>query len=309
MVGTVRYNPMLENLQLLFDYPFLGGDLIANGLMIGAIFALAAFGMALVWGVLGIINIAQGELVMLGGFVAITAAELGVPALATIPVAAVVLLLIGWGLYRIVIFRVVDRDLFVSLLATFGLSIVLQQLSNEVFGADVQTLETGLGTLFLFDGQIVLPEIKLVACGTAMVVGIVLWAFLKRARLGQAIRATSQNARAARILGIDTDRVYAATFALNAALCGAAGSLVAMAWTVHPYIGLPYTVRSFLVVVVAGIGNIAAVIFAGLGLGAVENLAGFILGSEYQIAFVFVLMVVILVVRNLLLRRKRDYLK
>jgi len=245
---------MFENLQLLIDYPSLGVDLIANGLMIGAIFALAAFGMALVWGVLGIINIAQGEFVMLGGFVALTAAGLGVPPLLTIPLAAIALFILGWGLYRLVIFRVVDRDLFVSLLATFGLSIILQQLSNEIFGADVRTLETGLGTMVLFDGQIVLAEIKLVSFVTALTVGLVLWAFLKRARLGQAIRATAQNARAARILGIDTDRVYAATYALNAALCGAAGSLVVMAWTIHPYIGLPYTVRSFLVVIVAGLG-------------------------------------------------------
>ncbi|MCE7998617.1 MAG: branched-chain amino acid ABC transporter permease [Rhodobiaceae bacterium] len=300
---------MLENLQLLFDYPSLGADLIANGLMIGAIFALAAFGMALVWGVLGIINIAQGEFVMLGGFVALTAAGLGVPPLLTIPLAALALFVLGWGLYRLVIFRVVDRDLFVSLLATFGLSIILQQLSNEIFGADVRTLETGLGTLVLFDGQIVLAEIKLVSFVTALAVGLALWAFLKRARLGQAIRATAQNARAARILGIDTDRVYAATYALNAALCGAAGSLVVMAWTIHPYIGLPYTVRSFLVVIVAGLGNIAAVITAGLGLGALENLAGFVLGAEYQIAFVFVLMVILLVGRNFWLRRKREYLE
>ncbi|MCR9241889.1 MAG: branched-chain amino acid ABC transporter permease [Rhodobiaceae bacterium] len=300
---------MFENLQLLIDYPSLGVDLIANGLMIGAIFALAAFGMALVWGVLGIINIAQGEFVMLGGFVALTAAGLGVPPLLTIPLAAIALFILGWGLYRLVIFRVVDRDLFVSLLATFGLSIILQQLSNEIFGADVRTLETGLGTMVLFDGQIVLAEIKLVSFVTALTVGLVLWAFLKRARLGQAIRATAQNARAARILGIDTDRVYAATYALNAALCGAAGSLVVMAWTIHPYIGLPYTVRSFLVVIVAGLGNIVAVITAGLGLGALENLAGFILGAEYQIAFVFVLMVILLVGRNFWLRRKREYLE
>ncbi len=300
---------MIENIQLLIDYPSLGVDLVANGLMIGAIFALAAFGMALVWGVLGIINIAQGEFVMLGGFVALTAAGFGVPPLLTIPLAALALFVVGWGLYRLVIFRVVDRDLFVSLLATFGLSIILQQLSNEIFGADVRTLETGLGTLVLFDGQIVLSEIKLVSFVTALTVGLALWAFLKRARLGQAIRATAQNARAARILGIDTDRVYAATYALNAALCGAAGSLVVMAWTIHPYIGLPYTVRSFLVVIVAGLGNIVAVITAGLGLGALENLAGFILGAEYQIAFVFVLMVILLVGRNFWLRRKREYLK
>lgn len=300
---------MLENLSLLFSYPALSADLIVNGLMIGAIFALAAFGMALVWGVLDIINIAQGEFVMLGGFVALTVVELGFPVLSAIPIAALVLFVIGWGLYRLVIFRTVDRDLFVSLLATFGLSILLQQLTNEVFGADVRTLETGFGTLYLFDGQIVLSEIKLIAFGVALVAGLSLWFFLKKARLGQAIRATAQNPRAARILGIDTDRVYAATYALNAALCGAAGSLVVMAWAIHPYIGLPYTVRSFLVVVVAGVGNIAAVVGAGLGLGAMENIAGFVFGAEYQIAFVFILMVVILVLRNTLLQRKRDYLK
>jgi branched-chain amino acid transport system permease protein len=110
-------------------------------------------------------------------------------------------------------------------------------------------------------------------------------------------------------MGIDTDRVYATTFALNAAICGAAGALVAMTWIIHPYFGLVYTIRSFMIVVVAGLGNLLGVIAAGLGLGAAENLAGFVLGVEYQAAFVFSLLVIILLVRNLLLGRKRQYLK
>ena len=110
------------------------------------------------------------------------------------------------------------------------------------------------------------------------------------------------------MLGIDTDKVYAATFALNAAICGAAGALVAMAYTIHPYIGLPYTVRSFMVVILAGLGNIPGVILAGLGLGVSENFAGFILGAEYQIAFVFSLLVVVLVLRSWWLARRRERL-
>ena len=133
--------------------------------------------------------------------------------------------------------------------------------------------------------------------------------FLKRTRLGRAIRATAQNARAARILGIDTHRVYAATFALNAALCGAAGGLVALTWVIHPYLGLTYTIRSFMIVVVAGLGNIATVLLAATGLGVAENFAGFVLGTQYQTAFVFALLVAILVARNLRLVHRRTYLR
>jgi len=133
--------------------------------------------------------------------------------------------------------------------------------------------------------------------------------FLKRSRMGQAIRATAQNARAARIMGIDTDRVYATTFALNAAICGAAGALVVMTWVIQPFIGLAYTIRSFMIVIVAGLGNLVGVIVAGMGLGAAEQFASFLLGAEFQIGFVFALLVVILLVRNALLKRHRQVLK
>jgi branched-chain amino acid transport system permease protein len=203
----------------------------------------------------------------------------------------------------------VDRDLFISILATFGLSILLQQLANELFGADVRTAEAGFGTRFLFDGSVTIADIKLVACAAALAVGALLMLFLKRSRMGQAIRATAQNARAARIMGVDADRVYAWTFGLNAAICGAAGALVAMTWIVHPYLGLPYTVRSFMIVIVAGLGNVPGVLAAGVGLGVAENFAGFILGAEYQAAFVFGLMVLILVWRRYSLGRERKVLR
>ena len=299
----------MDNLEVLIAAPVFAWQLLINGVLVGAIFALAAYGLALVWGVMNIINVAQGEFVILGGFVTLFVANAGVHPILGVPAAAAALFVLGWALYRTVIFRIVDGDLFISLLATFGISILLQQLMNELFGADVHTAETGFGTLLLFDGRVTVAEIQIVAFVVALVLGAALVVFLKRSRMGQTIRATAQNARAARIMGIDTDRVYAFTYALNAAICGAAGALVVMTWVIHPFIGLTYTVRAFMIVIVAGLGNLAGVVAAGLGLGALEKFAGFILGAEFEAAFVFSLLVVILVARNIVMARQRKYLK
>ena len=288
----------------------LSVQLLLDGLLVGAIFALAAYGMALVWGVMNIINVSQGELVILGGYVAWRfTTTLDVHPLLSLPVAGAVLFVVGWVLYRTVVFRLIDRDLFVSLLATFGLSIVLQQVMNQVFGADLQNVNAELGSTFLLGEGVVLANVKLVAFAAALLAAALLVLFLRRSRAGRAIRATAQNARAARLVGVRTDRVYALAFALNAALCGVAGALVAMVWVIHPFIGITYTVRSFMIVVVAGLGNIAPVVAAGAALGVAENFAGFILGAEFQSAFVFSLLVVILLVRGYLRSRRRQVLR
>jgi branched-chain amino acid transport system permease protein len=129
----------MDNIELLFTAPILSVQLLLDGVLIGAIFALAAYGMTLVWGVTNIINIAQGEFVMLGGYTAFFLYTAGIHPLFGIPLAGVLLFVVGWVLYKTIVYRVVDRDLFISILATFGLSIVLQQLANELFGADVRT--------------------------------------------------------------------------------------------------------------------------------------------------------------------------
>ena len=300
---------MIANLELLGDAPFLILQLLLDGLMVGAIFAVAAYGMALVWGVMNVINVVQGELVMLGGFIAYQLTLWGVSPLWGIPVAAIVLFFIGTALYYVVIRRVADRDMFISLLATFGLSILLQQLMNQIWGGDVRTaaLRARHVVSARLHGDRLADEDR---------------GLRRRHRHRRRADPLPQEEQdrpgdpcdraepaAARIMGIDTNRVFAATYGINAALCGAAGALVVMAYSVHPYIGLPYTVRSFMIVIVAGLGNLPGVIAAGLGLGAAENFAGFILGVQYQVAFVFILLVVILVVRSTLLQRRRQFLK
>jgi len=300
---------IMDGLQILFSAPIFSLQLIIDGILIGAIFALAAYGMALVWGVMKIINFAQGEFVILGGFIVYTLHKAGLNLFLCVPLAIVALYIVGWILYHLIIVRIVEKDLFISILATFGIAILMQQLMNQLFGADVQIVESKLDTWFFFDGNVTVLQIKVVGFLIAIVVGACLTLFMKKARLGQAIRATAQDARAARILGVDTNKVYASTFALNAAICGAAGALVVMTWVIQAFAGLAYTIRSFMIVIVAGIGNVSGVILAGLGLGAAENIAGFILGTEFQAAFVFSLLVVILVWRNFKLSLKRRYLK
>lgn len=299
----------MNEIDLLIQVPQVSLQLVIDGILIGALFALAAYGMALVWGVMNIINVVQGEYVILGGYIALFSAEAGLTPLAGIPVAALVLFMIGYAMYKVIIFRIIDRDLFISLLATFGLSILLQQLMNELFGADVRILDAGLDSWYLFGTLVTVSQIKVLAFVLVIAIAAILVLFMRRSRMGQAIRATAQNARAARILGVNVDHVYATTYAINAAVCGAAGALVVMSLTIHPYQGLIYTVRSFTIVVIAGLGNIAGVIAAAFGLGAAEQFAGFILGAEYQIAFVFLLLVFILVARSLLLSRHRKTLK
>ena len=299
----------MSNLGVLIDAPILLVQLLVSGIMVGALSALVAYGMALVWGVMNIINIAQGEFVMMGGYAVFYLDRAGISPVFGVPIAALVMYGVGIVLYRSVIWRIVDQDMFISILATFGISILLQQLANQLFSSEMRTVPSHLPSLFFANGLVTIPVIKIVGLVAALVVGVALVVFLKRTRLGQAIRATAQNARAARVLGIDTDRVYAATFALNCAICGAAGGLVVLTWLIQPYLGLTYTLRSFLIVILAGLGNLPAVILVGSGLGVAENAAGFIFGAEYQTVFIFALLVLILVARNMLLARQRRYLK
>ena len=280
-----------------------------DGILLGILFALIAYGMALQWGVMNIINIAQGELVILGGYIAYTMYMMGIHPAFGVIVSPIIMFFIGWLLYKLVICRVVDRDLFISILATFGISILTQQLMNFIFGADVVVAQSNFGTTMFFDELVTLPNAKIFSAVVSVIFAIGLVIYMKKSKLGRAIRATAQNARAAKILGVDTEKVYAATFGINAALCGVAGSLISITFTLHPYVGLPYTVRSFMIVIVAGLGNLPGVALSGMGLGVFEEFADYILGTEFRIGAVFMLLVFILVYRRFALSRKREYLK
>jgi len=294
---------------LIFQNPILIVQASLDGILLGILFALIAYGMALQWGVMNIINIAQGELVILGGYIAYFLYVSGIHPAFGIIVSPIIMYFIGVGMYNTVIYRVVDRDMFISILATFGISILAQQLMNSVFGSDVVVAQSNFGTTFLFNYMVTLPNAKIFSAVVSLIFAIILVAYMRYSKLGRAIRATAQNARAAKILGVDTDKVYAATFGINAAICGVAGALIAITFTLHPYVGLPYTVRSFMIVIVAGLGNLPGVALSGMGLGVFEEFSDYLFGTEFRIAAVFLLLVLILVFRRFKLSRKREYLK
>lgn len=296
---------MWDNLQILGTAPVFNVQLWLNGLSIGAVFALAAYGLALVWGVTSVKNLAQGDFVMLGGYLGYELSRHGVhPIVAIVPVAAL-MFGYGWLIYKLIIRRVIQLDLFTSLLATFGLAITMQQVMNLIFGPDVRTLKSGFGRFEMFGGMVDITQIRVIAFGMCAVLAVAMVLFLRKSRMGQAIRATAQDPRAARVLGVDTDLVYALTFSINSAICGVAGVIIAMIWVIQPFYGIAYSVRAFVIVTAAGLGNFPAVIVTALGLGVIEQYAGFVLGAQFQQATVVSLLLIILIWRQLLLRRHR----
>ncbi|MDH3667723.1 MAG: branched-chain amino acid ABC transporter permease [Paracoccaceae bacterium] len=298
---------MWANIDLLIQVPKLAAGLFLEGLLIGAVFSLIAYGLALVWGVMNVKNLAQGPFVIAGGYICWYLSTLGLHPVLGMFAAAVVMWGLSWICFKLVVSKVLELDMFVSLLATFGLAYVLEQSLSLAFTQDTQTINLGWGSLDVFgDGLVLLAWQKVMAFAICCVLAVVLVLFMKRSRMGQAIRATAQNARAARVMGIDTDKVYSFTFCLNGAICGAAGALVAMIWVIQPFYGITYSIRAFVLVVAAGLGNLPGVILAGLGMGGLEQFGGFIIGAEYQQALVVGMLLAVLVVRLLQQSRKRQ---
>ncbi len=297
---------MLDNLTLLVQAPVLNIQILLDGLFVGAIFALAAYGLALVWGVMNVKNLAQGDFVIMGGYIAWLLSTWGINPILGLPVAMVVMFGFGWLVYITIIRRVIGKDLFTSLLATFGLALVISQLLNLAFGPEVQVAESGFAINSFFDGMVTVANIRFISLILAGILAAMVITFMKFSRMGQAIRATAQDARAAKVMGIDTERIYAFTFSLNAAICGAAGALISMIWVIQPFFGIAHSIRSFVIVTAAGLGNLPGVIMAGLGLGVAELYSGFVFGAELQQFTVVGLLVAVLVLRQIQQRRHRQ---
>jgi branched-chain amino acid transport system permease protein len=301
---------MLDNLQLLFVWaPIINVQVILDGIFVGAVFALCAYGLALVWGVMNIKNLAQGDFVIMGGYLALVLHSWNLPLPVILIIVIAIMFVYGWGVYALVIRRIVDKDMFVSLLATFGLSLLMQQAMNLYFGPEVQTVDMRLPVIDAFDNMVTVPYSKIISLGLAGLITAAVVIFMKRSRTGQAIRATAQDARAARVLGIDTDRVYAFTFAFNSALCGAAGVLVSVIWVIQPFYGITYSVRTFAIVTAAGLGNLPGVISAAFGIGLFEKYTGMIVGTAYEVAAPVSILLIVLIIRQIQMRKNRQVVR
>ena len=162
-----RWNTSSSNISILTAAPVLNLGLLIDGVLIGSIFALAAYGLALVWGVMNVKNLAQGDFIMLGGYITWSLGRHGVDPLLGVLVAFVMLWGIGWVIYRLVVSKVITRDLFTSLLATFGIAIVIQQSLNLAFGPDTQSAQAGLPTWQLAGGLVTIPVTRVIGFALA----------------------------------------------------------------------------------------------------------------------------------------------
>jgi len=268
---------------------------LINGILQGGVYAAAAVGLSLIFGVSGILNAAHGELVMLGAFATYWLATLyRIDPLLTLPISFGLLFGLGYALQYFVLNRTLGRPLLLSLLVTFGISLVLLNVALRLWSADYRLLRTPYLERSFVVGPLIVPFARLVACvlGVAMVTALS-W-LLASTRLGRMIRATAQDLEMARMVGVNPRAVYAVTFGLGAGVSGVAGSLVALYAPVEPNMGLTYTLFAFAVVVLGGLGYTGGVVWGGLTLGVAQALTETYLEAGLSLLVAFALLYLIL---------------
>lgn len=271
---------------------------IANGVMLGAVYALIAIGYTLIFGVLGMLHLAHGEVFMVGAFVGLVAA-LQVPNV-LIAIAAAMLVT---GVLGVLVERVAFRPLrgahhLAPLATTIGAGIVLQETMRWWFGAEQKgypaTLEAHIWEL----GPLRVSSVQVFILAAALVLMGLLTLFLARSRAGRAIRATAEDPTVASLLGVNVATVVMLAFFVGSALAGAAGVLVGLAYnSVHPFIGVQMGIKGLVVMLLGGLGNVPGAMVGGLVLGVLEVLGAAYLASSYRDAFAFGALMLILLVR------------
>jgi len=273
-------------------------QILVNGTLLGGLYAVMALGLALVWGVLNIVNLAHGAFIMLGAYASwYLYTDLHVDPFMGLPITALLMFALGYGLQRGLLNLVVRAPMFNTLLITFGLEVVLTYLAQLAFSADFRTINPPYAGSSLLFGPVVVPVVRLAAFGVAIVLTIGMWLFLLHTRLGRAIRATAQNLVAARLYGVEPRHLYATTFALGIALAGAAGGLYGTVSQINPYIGASLTAKSFAIAIIGGLDNPLGVIVGGLFLGIVESLTTLYIGPTFADVASFGILVLVLIVR------------
>lgn len=273
-------------------------QILLNGILLGGLYGLMALGMALVWGVLNIVNLAHGAFVMLGGYCVYFAfAGLGIDPFAALPIAFFAMFALGYLLQRYVLNLIVRSAQLNTLLITFGLDVVLTYLAQLAFTADFRTINPSYAGANVTLFGLTLPLLRFAAFVAALIFAGALWVMLQRTRLGRAIRATAQNLTAARLYGVDPARLYALTFGLGVGLAGAAGGLYGMVSQVTPYMGATLTAKSFVITIMGGLENPFGIVLGGIVIGIIEALASIYIGPTYTDAISFGLLVVILILR------------
>ena len=271
-----------------------------NGIMLGGFYAAMVLGFSIIWGVMGVINLAHGEFIMAGAyFTWMMNREYGWEPFLALIVILPVFFVAGYILQRILINRVIERPHLISLLVTFGLSIIIANVYKLVYTGTPRTVESAFSG-FWRAGEVTIPITRSYVVVAALTMMAALHLFLQYTRLGKSIRAAAQNREAAQIVGIEIGRVYAITFAICIALTGAAGMLASPTQAVFPFMGAPLTLKAFAITAMSGLGSIPGALMGGVVLGLIEVfIATFVpgIGTNLGIVASFVILVVVLVTR------------
>ena len=275
------------------------GQIIINGLLNGFVYALVAVGLSLTWGVMDIVNFAHGEFLLWGMYGAFWIwALIGLGPLLSLPIMVVLIFILGVLVYLIVIRRVLNAPGLTALLATFGLSMVLKNLTQFFWTANYRNVTNPLvsnKSLKLLGMYI--RQDYLVAAAGALLLTILVMTFMDKTKTGVAIKATSMNKQAAQLMGIDTNKIYAITFGLSGACVGAAAALMASFTPIYPEACALYSTLAFVIVALGGFGNIKGALFAGLIIGVAEALGGYLVGTSYKYMIVFIIYLVVIQIK------------
>jgi len=269
---------------------------IVSGLLSGGVYAMIALGMALIFGVMRVINVAHGTLLLLGGFTTYWLFALyGLNPFFSLLISFPLLFLVGLLLQRFFVSRVVGAPELSSLILTFGLSIFITNMAVMSWTSDYRSVEFLTGSFLL--GPIAISKPRLVTFSFALLITVAAFLFLNNTKIGKAIRATSQHRELAQVCGINVRRIDMITFGLASGLAGAGGSLISIMFSVFPEMGRGYVFKSFLVIVLGGAGNYPGAFLGGLILGIVEALTSLLLSAQLSEVTAYVLLVVLLLLR------------
>ena len=286
---------------MMFDASILLSALL-NGLTTGAVYALIALGLTLIYGVLHIINFAHGASLMMALYGVYALKERwGIDPYVALPLMVPAMFVLGYAMQRIVINRASHGKDENILLVTLGLSIVMENMALLFFKSDTRTIETAYTLTTVAIGpeaaQVMVSLPKLVAFAGALVVSALLIVILQRTDLGRAIRAVAKEKQGARLMGIDVEHVYAMCFGLGLACLGAAACFLLPAYYVNPQVGNGFVLVAFTVVVLGGMGSFAGALLGGLLIGVVESFGGLFLGESLGQVGIFVIFIGVLLLR------------
>ncbi len=273
-------------------------QIIISGLLIGSLYGVISIGITLIYGTLRIVNFAYGEFLMLGMYFTFWIAQaLPINAYLAIVPVSLLMFLLGVAVFWFLVRPLVGKKARLLILLTLGLSFTFQNMALTLWTADYRKVTTGLENTVIRFGTISISVPQLIAFGFAAFLAAAIFLFLNRTRTGQAIRAVSQERRAAQLMGININKIYTLTYGLGIALAGAAGTVISPIYYAFPTCGSSFSILACIVVVMGGLGSFGGALVSGLIIGLVEVISGYLISPNLNQAVYFLIFIVLILVR------------